>query len=350
METIGQRGNSSGSRVGDRLRAAREAKDKSVDEASHEAGIPVRYLCMLEEGRFPAVADPAYLTHFLRRYASYLKIDIDEVTREFLAQTEPDTTARRTGRKPPEAVLPKVRVRSASGRSRSFAIRSVLILIFALAGGGIAIAVVQLRGTWLPLSSAPPVGEMAKMAPPIAPTVGIPTVEIPTPVPREAPTETAEPAPTVAAEPTSEMNRPPDPVVVPDLPSSGADALPTPSGAAGESSNEVVERVNPEARNVRFFPPYVLEITATSKQVWIWMSIDGGPRQVTSLRQGETVRWVAQQGYTLSLDDAGGVRASLNGEELPRLGASGRARKRLLIPSHETAPSGGVSGREKISG
>ncbi|MGH7856761.1 MAG: helix-turn-helix domain-containing protein, partial [Candidatus Binatia bacterium] len=96
------------SALGARLRAAREGRGASLEAASREAGVPLRYLQMLEAGHFPTVADPAYLTHFLRRYASYLGLDTEAAARDFLSETEPEAVARRT---PPE-------VRAATGKPR----------------------------------------------------------------------------------------------------------------------------------------------------------------------------------------------------------------------------------------
>lgn len=88
------------SAVGARLREAREKRGLSEEAASREAGLPLRYLKMLEEGRFPTVADPAYLTHFLQRYARFLGLDPGATTRSFLQETEPETASRRASRAP----------------------------------------------------------------------------------------------------------------------------------------------------------------------------------------------------------------------------------------------------------
>jgi cytoskeletal protein RodZ len=53
---------------------------------------------MFEEGRYPVVADPAYLTHFVRRYATYLGLDAWQASRDFIAETEPETALRRAGK------------------------------------------------------------------------------------------------------------------------------------------------------------------------------------------------------------------------------------------------------------
>ena len=87
-------------------------------------------------------------------------------------------------------------------------------------------------------------------------------------------------------------------------------------------------------------PPYDLRITATARQVWVWVSIDGGPLQATSLDQGESASFEAKERYVLTVDDAGGVEATLNGKSLPSLGAPSQVKRKLVIPSPELAPVG----------
>ena len=88
--------------LGERLRVAREARGVSAELASEQASVPIRYIRMFEEGRYPVVADPAYLTHFVRRYASYLGLDAWQASRDFIAETEPETALRRVGKKTAE--------------------------------------------------------------------------------------------------------------------------------------------------------------------------------------------------------------------------------------------------------
>lgn len=91
----------------------------------------------------------------------------------------------------------------------------------------------------------------------------------------------------------------------------------------------------PASRPATSSGPFELRLTSTSpQQVWVRVSIDGGASQLVPLnKQGQTVTWTAKRGYVLNIDDAGGVRARLNGEDLPRLGPAGRARQNIVIPS-----------------
>jgi len=77
-----------GLRLAERLRAARTEKGFSLETASQKSKVALRYVCMLEEGRYPMVADPTYLTYFVRRYAASLGLNELEASREFIAETE----------------------------------------------------------------------------------------------------------------------------------------------------------------------------------------------------------------------------------------------------------------------
>ena len=84
--------------LAERLRKGREAKGVSPEVASEQSSVPVRYVRMFEEGEYPVVADPAYLAHFVRRYAGYLGLDAEAASRDLIAETEPETAQRRAGK------------------------------------------------------------------------------------------------------------------------------------------------------------------------------------------------------------------------------------------------------------
>jgi len=110
-------------KLGDRLRLARESRGITTELASEQAAVPIRYIRMFEEGRYPVVADPAYLTHFVRRYASYLGMDAWQASRDFIAETEPETALRRAGKlagEPPlEATMTNSKTNPPPDKSKS---------------------------------------------------------------------------------------------------------------------------------------------------------------------------------------------------------------------------------------
>jgi len=70
-----------------RLRAARNERGLTLESASAKSNVALRYVRMLEEGNYPMVADPVYLTSFLRRYAACLGLNELQASREFIAET-----------------------------------------------------------------------------------------------------------------------------------------------------------------------------------------------------------------------------------------------------------------------
>ena len=94
-----------GLRLAERLRAARGEKGFSLETASQKSKVALRYIGMFEEGRYPMVADPAYLTYFVRRYAASLGLDELEASREFIAETERSPLPLHPGGSPPVETL-----------------------------------------------------------------------------------------------------------------------------------------------------------------------------------------------------------------------------------------------------
>ncbi len=61
------------------------------------------------------------------------------------------------------------------------------------------------------------------------------------------------------------------------------------------------------------------------------VTIDEGETQDVLLQAGETWVWRAQQGFVLTVGNAGGVALILNGRLLPRLGESGEVIRNLRL-------------------
>jgi len=61
--------------------------------------------------------------------------------------------------------------------------------------------------------------------------------------------------------------------------------------------------------------------------------VDSQPGKELILKPGEMREWTAQNGFTLSLGNAGGVTLNLNGQELPPVGKSGQVVRNMRIPA-----------------
>jgi len=77
--------------VAEQLRAAREAKNLSINEVVEITKIRTDHLRALEEGNFDVFSAPVYIRGFVRSYATLLKLDVPQIMRALdgeLGQTE----------------------------------------------------------------------------------------------------------------------------------------------------------------------------------------------------------------------------------------------------------------------
>jgi len=61
--------------LGEQLRAARTAMNKSLDEISNDTNISKQYLAALEEDKYEVFPAPIYIRGFLSVYARYVGLD-----------------------------------------------------------------------------------------------------------------------------------------------------------------------------------------------------------------------------------------------------------------------------------
>jgi len=64
--------------VSEALKSAREAQRLTLADVAHETRIPVERLRLLEEGKFASFGSMAYARSFLRKYAQFLGVDVEE--------------------------------------------------------------------------------------------------------------------------------------------------------------------------------------------------------------------------------------------------------------------------------
>lgn len=75
--------------LGEVLRTAREAKGLSLADAEVGTRIRQKYLVALEDDNSAALPGPVYARGFVRNYAAYLEIDVNEALASFDTQSQP---------------------------------------------------------------------------------------------------------------------------------------------------------------------------------------------------------------------------------------------------------------------
>src|SRR5260370_41853039 len=69
--------------LGQELRAAREARDLTLDQAEHQTRIRAKHLDSLERGNYAALPSAVQARGFLRNYARFLGLDADEMVARY---------------------------------------------------------------------------------------------------------------------------------------------------------------------------------------------------------------------------------------------------------------------------
>jgi cytoskeletal protein RodZ len=83
-EIFGETG--SAPRVGERLRAAREAQGLTIEEIANSTRIPKRHLQTIEQGDYSGLPAPTYSTGFIKSWARRLGLDGQALSEEFRAE------------------------------------------------------------------------------------------------------------------------------------------------------------------------------------------------------------------------------------------------------------------------
>ena len=69
--------------LGEQLKAARTALNKSLDEISNDTNISKQYLTSLEEDKYDIFPAPIYIRGFLNVYARYVGLDPDALMDQY---------------------------------------------------------------------------------------------------------------------------------------------------------------------------------------------------------------------------------------------------------------------------
>ena len=246
------------------LRAARETRGLSLDDAAQVTRIGKNYLTAIESDQFEKLPSATYTKGFIRIYAGYLGLSADDMVAWYDRLLQPAPRPIIAKMKSDEPDTSGKSGRSAAGR---WLVPGLLLLM--------VLAAAYLFDDRMPLKRAP-------------------LREHPLPQQTAPP-----PAAPVQARVSSVQPAAVPPAAAPSLPASQA-ATPV------ESQGIVLKlKVNQDSR--------------------LSINIDGAITQQYDLKAGDLIEWKGERAFTLDIDNAGGVEGELNGRPLKPFGEVGKS-------------------------
>lgn len=304
--------------VGEFFKQVRETKGLTVDEVASKTRIRSDFVKALEDGNFAKLPDQVFARGFVRSYARSLGLDEEDAIHRFVQSAgayyeKLDERERLKVRQVEEE-----RKRQANRKAVAVAIGiAVLTLIFLLSREQSS---VLRRGT-SELTSNKRTTHAAKEA-------GEATAHQ-DPEPAAIPAKSSEVLPPAVSKPAADVraaepmgSRPPVVVATKPEPDPVSTASPGTDGPLGGIS---IDGAGPSSDG-----QLVLDLEANELS-WVVVQIDSGSPQEALLRPGEKARWKAQDQFILTLGNAGGVKAELNGKSLKPFGPSGKVARDVVI-------------------
>ncbi len=306
--------------IGEFFKQVRETKGLTIEEVASKTRIRTDFVKALEEGNFAKLPDQVFARGFVRSYARSLGLDEEDAIHRFIQSAGAFYEKQDERERLKVRQVQEERKRQANRKAVAIAIGiAVFTLVFLLSREQSSLLVRR------PASEPQPV--TAKKAPAPA-TEGRES--------QAAPETDAGTATTKAkhgeASPASTKPQGDGPA---GRPGSGA--------APMAASNQSVPPVPPPISNdgplggigLEGSAPetgehLVLDLEATELS-WIVIQIDGGSPQEALLRPGEKAKWKGQDQFILTLGNAGGVKAELNGKPQKPFGPSGKVARDIVL-------------------
>jgi cytoskeleton protein RodZ len=303
--------------LGEWLQESRKARGIDLEQAEVDTRIRSRYLRALEAEDIDALPDPVVGRGFLRNYAAYLEIDVEQANRRYSAlvgapQPEPvvdeDTSPFHAGSFEPVNLHP-----IDDGRSRWWLVAAILAVVIALVL--VAWWAYPRYSPWV-FWARDSVANYLGWSEPI-------TLEA-TPEPRASlslatVTRTATGTATVPA--TWTATKAPD----------AGTATPTP-----EITLTPTHTASPTATSTPTPTPSPLIYTGIFLELhfvetsWIQVTVDGVRQFQGEVGAGEYMSWYGEERIEVRVGNAGGVEVTVNGEKLGPLGEPGEVVDRVF--------------------
>ncbi|MEQ1680299.1 MAG: RodZ domain-containing protein [Nitrospira sp.] len=301
--------------VGEFFKQVRETKGLTVDEVASKTRIRTDFVKALEDGNFAKLPDQVFAKGFVRSYARSLGLDEEDAIHRFIQSAGSFYEKQDERERLKVRQIEEDRKRQSNRKAVTIAISiAVLTLIFLLSREQSS---VFRRGTAEQGSATKRTTQSAK--------------DIPSATAREPERPAEVPKPT-------EMHAGASKTTVDTLPRQEPVAS---ASAASRSEPETVVMASPgsdgplagialNATETVVDGQLALDLEATELS-WVVVQIDNGSPQESLLRPGEKAHWKGQDQFILTLGNAGGVKAELNGKPQKPFGPSGKVARDIVL-------------------
>jgi cytoskeletal protein RodZ len=300
--------------VGEFFRQVRETKGLTVDEVASKTRIRSDFVKALEDGNFAKLPDQVFARGFVRSYARSLGLDEEDAIHRFI-QSAGAFYEKQDERE-------RLRVRQAEEERKRQANRKAVAVAIGIAVVTLIFLLSREQSNVLRRTSADLPPPKRSAAATKEPTEGVPAT-LPEPPPVAAkPTET----PTAVSKPMAETARPAETTAPPATAVKPTETVSTVSPA----SDGPLGGISLEGGGGGADSQLVLDLEATELS-WVVVQIDNGSPQEALLRPGEKAHWKGQDQFILTLGNAGGVKAELNGKPQKPFGPSGKVARDIVL-------------------
>ena len=293
--------------VGEFFRQVRETKGLTVDEVASKTRIRTDFVKALEEGNFAKLPDQVFARGFVRSYARSLGLDEEDAIHRFVQSAGAFYEKQGERERLRQRQVEEDRRRKANRKAVGIAIAVAIATLIFLLSREQSSTLVRRSGSDAPTPSkkSAPFGKDAPGTKQVEATPAPPK-----PTQEKLQTQVSPPSAVVANAPVQSEVAPSQ--LPPSMGSDGPLAGLSVNGPMGSDS------------------PLVLDLDATELS-WVVVQVDAGSPQEALLRPGEKAQWKAQDQFTVTLGNAGGVRAELNGKPQKPFGPSGKVVRDVVI-------------------
>ena len=307
--------------IGDFFKQVRETKGLTVDEVASKTRIRTDFVKALEEGNFAKLPDQVFARGFVRSYARSLGLDEEDAIHRFI-QSAGAFYEKQDERE-------RLKVRQAEEERKRRANRKAVAIAIGIAILTLVILLSREQSSLLVRRSAqtePPPTTTKRVTPPESAKLDVPVRPEPeaTGAAAKGKSQDALIPPPITARPDTSAGRP----------ASGTTTAPAQSQTAVSPAPAVSSEgpLSPLALDApaNTEEPLTLDLEATELS-WVVIQVDGGSPQEALLRPGEKAKWKGQDQFMLTLGNAGGVKAELNGKPQKPFGPSGKVARDILL-------------------